>query len=591
MKLVFPKVVKMVAERILSYPCPFWIALLISSTVGILYVANIFDFGFIVGTSSYWNFPGGDRAVAIMGSSYYVVDAWRFPLFYVKDFGYPDGTNIIFTDSIPFVALFFKFLYAVFGLKIVNYYGLWIAACFVLQGIAFTLILWYMGYKDIVTTILGSLLGIAVPALHFRFYHATLCAHFFLLLSLYFAIKIYKEPDRLKPYIQFGALVLLALWTHGYLFVMSSLIFMVVVVQGLISKKIPAVKTLIILSSVGLASWVMMFVGGHFTAGTLAPVDGGFGYYSMNMTSPFYHKRAMIKLFASTVTDATGGQGFEGGNYLGMGILFLILVHILFSRKAIQQEIKRQYLLAFLMLGFTMDSLSNTVYFGNHQILSYELPAIIEKLVNIFRSSGRFFWPVTYSLLVFCTLLTLRRFKKPVALSVLGICVIVQLVDMTRFRSELSYLSKEGTPESFSHKAMQALMESHEFINVYPTYDCVDVASNEAQESYIEALYPIAKSVKRTNASHASRGANKDCPAEIREANALDFQAKTLTLYLNTFFAQTKQNFENTLLLAKKQDQCRKFELGYVCTDSWAAVKDNSLIAEKFHVLSQVLQP
>ena len=46
----------------------------------------------------------GDVAQHIVGRRYFIADAWRWPPLMVRALGWPEGTNIAFTDSIPLVA-------------------------------------------------------------------------------------------------------------------------------------------------------------------------------------------------------------------------------------------------------------------------------------------------------------------------------------------------------------------------------------------------------------------------------------------------------------------------------------------------------
>jgi hypothetical protein len=57
-------------------------------------------------------------------------DAWRFRSS-VPSLAYPEGANIIFTDSIPLLAAVFKVVRH--GVE-VNYFGLWMATCYVMRS-------------------------------------------------------------------------------------------------------------------------------------------------------------------------------------------------------------------------------------------------------------------------------------------------------------------------------------------------------------------------------------------------------------------------------------------------------------------------
>lgn len=45
-------------------------------------------------------------------------------------------------------------------------------------------------------------------------------------------------------------------------------------------------------------------------------------------------------------------------------------------------------------------ALSSTMYAGSQVVFSYAVPSILEPVTRIFRSSGRFIWPLTYVMTV-----------------------------------------------------------------------------------------------------------------------------------------------------------------------------------------------
>src|SRR5262249_47667145 len=93
---------------------------------------------------------------------------------------------------------------------------------------------------------------------------------------------------------------------------------------------------------------------------------------------------------------------YEGHNYWGLGVL-LLLCFSLPQSLPILRERRDTRLLVFSagMVLLTLFALSNQVYAGHRLLLSYRLPKVLAVLAGQFRSSGRFFWPVTYSVMAF----------------------------------------------------------------------------------------------------------------------------------------------------------------------------------------------
>ena len=78
-----------------------------------------------------------DIPAALSGYLFFQHDLWRLPIFHVAKLGAPSGVNIIFTDSIPWVALAGRLAFQATGAT-VNLYGVWTAICFVASGVTMT---------------------------------------------------------------------------------------------------------------------------------------------------------------------------------------------------------------------------------------------------------------------------------------------------------------------------------------------------------------------------------------------------------------------------------------------------------------------
>ncbi|HYU11231.1 MAG TPA: hypothetical protein VEK82_01555, partial [Stellaceae bacterium] len=126
----------------------------------------MFDIGFLLGTSPYWQAPRGlvgnswaDISTALSGYNYFVRDSWTLPLFQTSKLGAPDAVNIIFTDSIPIVAIFGRLLYRATSL-LVNPYGVWTAICFVASALEMTALVAMLGQRGIATAIAATVAGL-----------------------------------------------------------------------------------------------------------------------------------------------------------------------------------------------------------------------------------------------------------------------------------------------------------------------------------------------------------------------------------------------------------------------------------------------
>ena len=119
---------------------------------------SIFDLAFI-SQGNLWRYGHGDPGQHLIGFLYFVQDEWRFPLFHTQNLGYPHGTNIIFTDSIPLLALIFKILAPIVPDGF-HPFGLWIFICFLLLAHAFGSLLYHFGHRGLLAAVASALFAV-----------------------------------------------------------------------------------------------------------------------------------------------------------------------------------------------------------------------------------------------------------------------------------------------------------------------------------------------------------------------------------------------------------------------------------------------
>ena len=84
-------------------------------------------------TKTHWLFSGDDRSAHQIGWYFFKEDIWRFPLGSNPNFGDEIGNSIVYSDSIPLLALIFKAINFLLPEKF-QYFSLWFILCFFLQG-------------------------------------------------------------------------------------------------------------------------------------------------------------------------------------------------------------------------------------------------------------------------------------------------------------------------------------------------------------------------------------------------------------------------------------------------------------------------
>src|SRR5690242_19421622 len=179
--------------RVALTELPIWQLLTLAGAAGAIWAASIFDWAFVTGRYAFWQFPkgtigggGADMAQVLIGYLYYVQSPWHLPLFHVSALGAPAGTNVIFMDVVPVVALIGRLIHSLTGTT-VNLYGGYLFLCFALPGIMMTLVLIAARIRHGLAAVIAAILANAMPALLWRWGHIASGSHYLLIgaLALY----------------------------------------------------------------------------------------------------------------------------------------------------------------------------------------------------------------------------------------------------------------------------------------------------------------------------------------------------------------------------------------------------------------------
>ncbi|VVM38734.1 DUF6311 domain-containing protein [Pseudomonas fluorescens] len=363
----------------------------------------------------------GDPATHYLGWAYFRHSPWTFPLGLNPFYGLELGSSIIFSDSNPLLALLFKpfnaWLPATF-----QYFGLWLLACFVLQAWFAWKLLGLITTNPLVR-LLGTGLLVFSPPMFLRMGgHLSLAGHFLILAALYLALL----PKLHRRRLAWGTLLAVTAMVHAYLLAMVALIWVADLLGKTFSQQLTRRQSLLegmlLFAVVSLCCWQT----GYFAIAD-GVKSGGFGLYRMNLLSPF--DPAGWSLILPNLPKASGD--YEGFNYLGLGVLLLVPVAIiawLRNRQPLQIQLRARPWLLAALIALWVFALSNQIGFGA-QTFSYPLPKIAIGLANVFRASGRMFWPVLYVLTLLVIFLLVRGFRPRTVIALLALALAIQIVD------------------------------------------------------------------------------------------------------------------------------------------------------------------
>jgi hypothetical protein len=424
---------------------------------------------------SWWQRSAGDMAAGLIGYFAFAVDDWRWPIFHTVRLDPPQGVNVIYTDLVPVLALVGKGIYNLTG-QVPLYMGKWILFSYVMQSLIAALIFRQLGLSRI-QALIGAAIILLMPSFMFRFAHIGLVAHFLILASILFYIRttsVASAKEVIWEAIAIGCYILV----NPYLLAMSATIFFAGVLdaayRGRFSWRFAAASIAITASVTATLAIIFGIVGQD----SGVPSVGGFGIYSMNLLSPFIPQLSNLQGNGNYILDVTGGQ-YEGFNYLGAGILVLLAAALLIL---VKKPHARRYNHMFLVLGvvaLTLFALSNRIYVGSQLVarLPFQDLPVLSSLTSIFRSSGRFFWPVSYLVAILSIVVIARQMKRSHLLAILAAALCLQAYDQWP-NIRRTQIANSSEVDALDINLWSSAVGSHSEVSIHPDYYCIDPAKH-----------------------------------------------------------------------------------------------------------------
>lgn len=474
-------------------------------------------------------FAGGDRAQHVIGQRYFIADAWRWPLLTTRLLAGPQGVNISLTDSIPLAAIVTKLFRSVLPQGFTSVMT-WLALCYVLQPVAATFALRASGEKRVLSAVVISILSLCVPTLLYRIGHTALCSHFliFLAIGLYFKTINGKSLH----FVALLSLLIASLLVHPYIMTMVAAVAAAAPITLLLHRDPRWLQATLVLVGAVVVTGAVALVLGY---GGQSPGDG-YGVASMNLISPFYPW--LSSLYEGIVgsrapaIDATGAQ-YEGYQYLGAGLIFLAVICLVtVGRHGLRRSITDHPGAWIISVGLALFSISNKMYFGHISVANL---GRVPDFFNQFRSSGRFFWPVTYFFLIGAVCGMMRIRPAFALLAVAAVALGLQVADTRDLRGGVINLGAPHPPLSPEAVTLRRVLPSYTKLRIWPREPCGE--GTDAPE-FIEALLAASDTALPINTMYVARqenGRRCDPPARLEPGQLLLF----MPLHVNAAWAVT----------------------------------------------------
>lgn len=407
----------------------------------------------------------GDRAAGTLGWLYFRNEPWRFPLGSIHGMLGSIPTTVGYTDSIPLAAILFK-LFAPWLPDPFQYFGIWLFACYALQGLfAFKLLrALNLRLRD---TLLGTLLFVTAPVLLFRWPHLALSAHWIVLAAIYLYVR-----ERSTPRIPaaWAALVIGAVWIQPYV---AAMVFGMAIAAACGEIIPPRPEGWLVSVLARLATLVVALLSAFGVLGYLAMGGGsawGFGYYNTDLLAAINPFR--YSLILPELTTAPGG--YEGYAYLGLGTLVLLAfvgVELVRHRNVFKPDWRRWSPLIIAVVLMLVYALGSPLTLDGHPLFRVRyVYRLLAPLTGVFRTNGRFVWPFYYLLVTAAIVIAVRLLGGKRATLLLACVAAVQLIDL----SPAPKLVREGLRTSqmprLDGPAWAGLGQSYAAIELVPAY-------------------------------------------------------------------------------------------------------------------------
>lgn len=494
----------------------------VAAAVGFLVLVATLPMDFVTGASDYWRSPskeGIDAIAALSGLRFFLADIWRWPLLDVPGFGPGGGINVAYTDSVPLLAIALKAM----GVRDVNPYGWWVAASYLLTPVAAVRVARLLGMRSLFAAAALALFAATLPIFQLRVAHATLTAHWMILLG----IEIHLRRRAGLPW-RGGeaALPAFALGIHPYLFALCmGPPAMAAAADALAAARRRATGTAIA-AFAPLAVGCLAAAALAWAIGLRSPPLGDereWGNYAMNLMSPAWPRFSTIVSFPFDAISDPRQQ--DGRAWAGFGAIALVAAAFGFLPRPASPLIRRHAPLIVTGVAYLAYAITTRAAFGPWLLLDW-YPEFLAPALEAFRASGRFAWLPAWLAVVGAAAL-LGRSRGGIALLVL--LAAAQLVDTIPVRREAARIVENVRPSGVERDIALRAFSSARRIELHPPYDCV--ASSDMHDAALDIVAMASETRTPIDSARTARR-TADCRAAAARAESPDQPEGTLRLFL-----------------------------------------------------------
>jgi hypothetical protein len=448
-----------------------------------------------------WLAQEDDSFTHYLGWEFFRRSPWTWPPGLNPDYGLQFSSSIVFSDSVPLLALALK-PFSTLMPPIFQYTGWWILACFVLQAYFAARIGGLFTRDAVVKLALATLLTFAPPMLWRLSVHYSLIPHWIILAAIY----LYFAPNSRSRWTHWVLLLGASALIHTYLFAMCVPIWLVSLLRrrGGDDRRTASPHWLVeIIAGFGVAALALVLAG--FFPLRSDMLSWGYGYFRMNVLSFVNPDGSMNEGEPWTWSALLPGLAhvdgdYEGFAYAGLGslaVLVLAFPLLLTERRGLVGH--RIWPLAIVAVLLTLFAISPNMVIGDRAIV-IPMPGFVMDLAGAMRSSGRFFWPVYYLLPLGAVWLVHRGFGDRISGVLLLLLAALQVYD--------TYPGWSALRPHFeaAERSYQTSLEDPELAAVASHYNAVRMLpAGNASENWGQVAWFGLNNGKPTDATYLAR--------------------------------------------------------------------------------------
>jgi hypothetical protein len=429
-----------------------------------------------------------------------------------------------------------------------------------------------VGVRSLLACAAAAVLAIVNVAFTSRMGHTALSSHFL----LFWAMAMHFESlrrGRARVW-EYTLVLTLAILVNSYLFAMVFAFEVATFVALWLRRQLP-------LRDVGSAAAGMAGVAvigiaagyGVFLASPTTMKSQGFGLYSWNLVGLLVPPQGVFGYFAGIARDGTHGQ-YEGESWVGLGTFTVLALSLVLAPRQMLASIRRYWVYVALLLAFAVYAASNLVYAGTVLVVHYPLPQFAIDLGNYYRATGRFIWPLAYSLMVLPLALIFRARPAWIAIPVAMLGAYMQLDEGLPGMNYRHVLTAQAYEDLIDAPRVDGWLRQHQRLFQYPSWACGGLGGskrswgNRESNRELQVQLAAARAGVPTNSVYTSRML-KHCPTEFAWVQNPQLEDGVLYLLSPETVAASP-----TLLALARSNGCLTLDWGIVCSRKWALMAE-----------------